>query len=150
PARAPRGADRRRAHRHRARGGLPGAPRTRRGGLRTGRRHAVDRDRLPRGRAPRGAGDPAAHRGAMSDGAAIREAFIVPAPGDAGRTIAGVPLLVRTILVLQRAGIERCTLVGAPAPADARIRCHVETAPVLVPPSDPALRLVVAGGTVID
>jgi phosphatidylglycerophosphate synthase len=80
----------------------------------------------------------------------IREAFIVPGPGDVGRAVAGVPLLVRTILVLQRAGIERCTLVGAAAPVDSRIRCRVETASALVAPADPALRLVVGPGTVID
>lgn len=80
----------------------------------------------------------------------IRYAFIVPAPGDAERRVAGVPLLVRTILVLQRAGIEHCTLIGAPAPSDPRIRCRVDTAPALVPPPDPALHVVVGGATVID
>jgi phosphatidylglycerophosphate synthase len=82
--------------------------------------------------------------------APIREAFIVPGPGDAGCAIAGVPLLVRAILVLQRAGVERCTVVGAPAPTDPRIRCRVDIAPALVPPADPAPRLVIGAGTVFD
>jgi phosphatidylglycerophosphate synthase len=62
-----------------------------------------------------------------------------------------VPWLVRTILALQRAGIEHCTLVGCPPPpADARIRCALATTPSLTPPADPALRLVVGAGAVID
>jgi len=80
----------------------------------------------------------------------IREAFIVSGPGDGTCTVAGVPLLVRTILVLQRTGVEHCTLVGASAPSDPRIRCRVDVAPALVPPADSALRLVVGPGTVID
>ena len=81
----------------------------------------------------------------------IREAIILPEPGDPLRPVAREPLLVRTILALQRAGIERCTLVGRlPAPVDRRIRCTVVTAPALAPPADGALRLVVGTGTVID
>jgi phosphatidylglycerophosphate synthase len=81
----------------------------------------------------------------------IREAIIVPEPGDPLRPVAREPLLVRTILSLQRAGIERCTLVGSlPAPRDARIRCALVHAPALTPPADDALRLVVGTGTVID
>ena len=81
----------------------------------------------------------------------IREAIIVAEPGDPLRPIARVPLLVRTILTLQREGIERCTLVGAlPRPADRRIRCALATAPVLPVPPDDALRLVVGSAAVID
>jgi len=81
----------------------------------------------------------------------IREAIIVPEAGDPLRPVARVPLLVRTILTLQRAGVERCTLVGALAPpADPRIRCALTSAPTLTPPADDALRLVVGAGTVID
>ncbi len=81
----------------------------------------------------------------------IREAIIVAEPGDPLRPVAREPLLVRTILALQRGGIERCTLVGSlPAPVDARIRCTVSRTPVLTPPADDALRLVVGTATVID
>jgi phosphatidylglycerophosphate synthase len=82
--------------------------------------------------------------------APIRDAIILAGPDDAGRRIAGVPLLLRTVLVLQSAGVERCTVVGAPAPADPRITCRLATAPSLVPAADLALRLVVGPGTVID
>jgi phosphatidylglycerophosphate synthase len=65
--------------------------------------------------------------------------------------VARVPLLVRTILTLQREGIERCTLVGPlPRPADRRIRCALASAPALDVPADDALRLVVGSGVVID
>ena len=85
------------------------------------------------------------------DAPAIREAIILPEPGDPLRPVAREPLLVRTILALQGAGIERCTLVGwLPAPVDDRIRCAVVTTPTLAPPADDALRLVVGTGTVID
>jgi phosphatidylglycerophosphate synthase len=81
----------------------------------------------------------------------IREAIILSEGSDPLRAVAGVPLLVRTILTLQRAGIERCTLVGPlAAPADRRIRCAVVTTPTLTPPADGALRLVLGAGTVID
>jgi phosphatidylglycerophosphate synthase len=81
----------------------------------------------------------------------IREAIIVPEAGDPLRPVARVPLLVRTILALQRAGVERCTLVGPLVPpADPRIRCALATAPTLAPPADDALRLVVGARTVID
>ena len=80
----------------------------------------------------------------------VREAIVVAGPGDDTRTVAGVPLLVRTVLVLQRAGIERCTVVGAPLPVDSRIRCALSPAPALEPALDDALRLVVGPGTVID
>lgn len=81
----------------------------------------------------------------------IREAIVLASAGDTLRPVAGVPWLVRTILALQRAGIERCTLVGCPLPpADARIRCALATMPSLTPPADGALRLVVGAGAVID
>ncbi|HVH04401.1 MAG TPA: CDP-alcohol phosphatidyltransferase family protein [Myxococcota bacterium] len=76
---------------------------------------------------------------------------IVLTNGDAGRPVAGVPLLLRTILALQRAGVERLTLVGAAeAPRDPRIRLDVATAPALMPMADERLRLIVGAGTVID
>jgi phosphatidylglycerophosphate synthase len=82
--------------------------------------------------------------------APIGEAIVLT-NGDAARPVAGVPLLVRTILALQRAGVERLTLVGdATTPADPRIRCTVETAPALAAAADDRLRLVVGPGTVID
>ncbi len=83
--------------------------------------------------------------------APIREAIVLAGPGDAARAVAGVPQLVRTIVALQRAGVERCTVVGAPAPpVDPRIRCAVVATPALEPPADDGLRLVVGAGTVID
>ena len=83
--------------------------------------------------------------------APIREAIVLAGAGDPLRTVAGVPLLVRTILSLQRAGVERCTVVGvAASPKDPRIRCDVRTASTLAPPTDPAPRLVVGAEAVID
>ena len=85
------------------------------------------------------------------DGVPIREAIIVPEPGDPLRPVARVPLLVRTILTLQRAGVERCTLVDPlTPPGDPRIRCALATMPSFSPPGDDGLRLVVGAGTVID
>jgi len=87
----------------------------------------------------------------MNEPPPIREAIIVAEAGDPLRAVARVPLLVRTILALQRAGVERCTLVGSLSPpADARIRCALATAPALTPPADDALRLVMGADTVID
>jgi phosphatidylglycerophosphate synthase len=81
----------------------------------------------------------------------IRDAIIVEEAGDALGSVAGVPLLVRTILTLQRTGIERLTLTGGlPVPADPRIRCTLERAPALVPTQDGALRLIVGSTSVID
>ena len=80
--------------------------------------------------------------------APIREAFVVADPRDP--TIAGVPLVVRTILVLERAGIELVTVVGQTPPVDARIRVPVTAAPALSAAADDALRLVVGPGAVID
>jgi phosphatidylglycerophosphate synthase len=78
----------------------------------------------------------------------IREAVIVPEPGDPLRPVAREPLLVRTILALQRGGIERCAVVEPlPLPADPRIRCHLARVPGA---DDDALRLVVGSATVID
>ncbi len=60
-------------------------------------------------------------------------------------------LLLRTVLTLQRAGIERCTVVGALAlPRDPRIRCDLTTSPTFEPAADPAPRLVVGAGAVVD
>jgi phosphatidylglycerophosphate synthase len=76
----------------------------------------------------------------------IRDAIVRAARDDAARTVAGVPLLVRTALVLQKAGIERLLLHGAgQIPPDPRIRIAV------VPAEAPRGRhLVVGAGTVID
>jgi phosphatidylglycerophosphate synthase len=81
----------------------------------------------------------------------VREALVLTDAGDAAQAVAGVPRLLRTILVLQRAGIERCTLVGRERPPiDPRIRCAVAVTPVLAPPADAALHVVVGPGAVID
>lgn len=81
----------------------------------------------------------------------IREAIILAGPGDPLAPVARVPLLVRTLLALQRAGIERCTLVGAlPRPADPRIRLALASVPALAAPIDDELRLVIDAGIVID
>lgn len=82
--------------------------------------------------------------------APIRDAVVVVGPGDGSRVVAGVPLPVRTILVLQRAGVERCTIVGAPLPADPRIRVALTAATAVEPAGDDALRLVIGPGAVID
>src|SRR3989442_2358781 len=82
--------------------------------------------------------------------ALIREAFIVAEPGDPPRSVAGVPLLVRTILVLERAGIERLTVVGTAPPTDPRIRVPLGVAPAVSAEADGTLRLVVGPGAVID
>jgi phosphatidylglycerophosphate synthase len=81
----------------------------------------------------------------------IREAFVLTNPAEGVPTIARVPLLVRTILALERGGVERCTLVGvATPPRDARIRSTLTTAASLAPPRDDGLRVVVGADTVID
>ncbi|TMA37985.1 MAG: CDP-alcohol phosphatidyltransferase family protein [Deltaproteobacteria bacterium] len=82
--------------------------------------------------------------------APIREAFVVAEPGDPPRSVAGVPLLVRTILVLERAGIERLTVIGAVPPADPRIHVRLGAAPAVRAAADGMLRLVVGPGAVID
>jgi len=81
--------------------------------------------------------------------ATIGEAIVLT-NGDGERPVAGVPLLLRTILSLQRAGVERLTLVGAPAPTDPRIRLRLGTAPALSPTEDERLCVIVGAGTVID
>ena len=50
----------------------------------------------------------------------IGEAIVIT-NGDAGRPVAGVPLLLRTILALQRAGVERLTVYRHFADLDAVI-----------------------------
>ncbi|HXJ34574.1 MAG TPA: CDP-alcohol phosphatidyltransferase family protein [Candidatus Eisenbacteria bacterium] len=82
---------------------------------------------------------------------AIRDAVILTSEDDATRRVAGVPLLLRTVLVLQRSGVERCTLVGpGPTPRDPRIRCAVTSATRLAAASDDTLRLVIDPGSVVD
>lgn len=81
---------------------------------------------------------------------AVTEAVVVAGPDDARTMIAGVPLLVRSILTLQRGGIQRVTLVGAPPPHDARIRCTVTSAPAIPTPDDDAPSVLVGAGSVID
>ena len=82
------------------------------------------------------------------DAPPIREAVIVPEPGDPLRPVAREPLLVRTILALQRGGIERCAVVEPlPLPADPRIHCHLARVPGA---AADALRLIVGSATVID
>jgi phosphatidylglycerophosphate synthase len=81
---------------------------------------------------------------------AIREAVVHAGPGDAERTVAGVPLLLRTILTLQRSGIEECILVGSEVPRDPRVRCRVSVSAPPGPPPGSARRLVVGAGSVID
>lgn len=78
--------------------------------------------------------------------APIRDAVLRTAGDDAARTVAGVPLLVRTALVLQKAGVERLALDGPVAlPPDPRVRVAVVPAAALG-----ARRLVIGPGAVID
>jgi phosphatidylglycerophosphate synthase len=81
---------------------------------------------------------------------AIREAIVLADPGRVDVPVAGVPYLLRTLLALQRAGIERCTVIGAAVPADRRVRLAAASAPAFTPPADDALRLVVGPCAVID
>lgn len=78
--------------------------------------------------------------------AVIEHGVVLAGPGDAARSVAGVPLLARTVLTLQRAGIARCAVVGATAPSDPRIRIPVSGDT----PSDETPRVVVGPGTVVD
>ena len=80
----------------------------------------------------------------------VRDAIVLAGPGDARALVAGVPLLLRTVLTLQRAGVERCTIVGTEAPVDPRIRLALTTTPALAPPPDDALRFVIGPATVVD
>ena len=83
--------------------------------------------------------------------ATIHEAIIIAGPEDGSRTVAGVPLLLRTILTVQRAGVERCLVVGgARLPSDPRVRCAVSSTPTLAPPPDDGLRLLVGSDAVLD
>jgi hypothetical protein len=69
-------------------------------------------------------------RGDVSD--ELQEAVVLATPEDLSSRVAGVPLLVRTILVLQRAGFERVHVPGAiDVPSDPRIRITIgrETRP---------------------
>jgi phosphatidylglycerophosphate synthase len=76
----------------------------------------------------------------------IDEAVLVAGPGDAERTVAGVPLVLRTLLTLQRAGIARCGLIGATPPPDARVRLQLDADE----PADDRPRLRVGPDTVVD
>jgi phosphatidylglycerophosphate synthase len=80
----------------------------------------------------------------------VRDAIVLAGPDDARATVAGVPLLLRTVLTLQRAGVERCTIVGADPPADPRIRLALATSTALAPQPDDRPRLVIGPGTVVD
>ena len=55
----------------------------------------------------------------------VRDAVIHASATDASARVAGVPVLVRAILVLQRAGMERVRIAGADVPIDPRIRVMV-------------------------
>jgi len=76
----------------------------------------------------------------------LHEAVVLATPDDLSSRVAGVPLLVRTILVLQRAGFERVHVPGAiDVPSDPRIRITIgrETRPE-------GSHLVVGAGSVVD
>ena len=76
----------------------------------------------------------------------LQEAVVLATPEDLSSRVAGVPLLVRTILVLQRAGFERVHVPGAiDVPSDPRIRITIgrETRPE-------GTHLVVGAGSVVD
>jgi phosphatidylglycerophosphate synthase len=106
----------------------------------------VEDDRLHGGRAPTRGGDP--------DDApppVVRDAYVYADREDASRVVAGVPQLVRTLLALQCAGVERCVLVGdAPPPRDPRLRLVVVVDRDPVPPTDDAPTFVVGSDTVVD
>jgi len=76
----------------------------------------------------------------------VRDAVVLATPADLSSRVAGVPLLLRTILVLQRSGIERVHVPGSvEVPADPRIRVAIthETSPA-------GAHLVVGSGAVVD
>jgi phosphatidylglycerophosphate synthase len=75
----------------------------------------------------------------------VREAVVRAAPEYASARVAGVPLLVRTILVLQRSGFERVHVDGAPPPSDPRIRV-----PVVQGGAPRGAHLVIGAGAVVD
>lgn len=84
-------------------------------------------------------------------GGSVPPAVILAGTGDAARRIAGLPWLLRTVLVLQRAGVTRCTVVGAEPPRDRRVRCSVmraDTLPAALSGGD--ARLGVWPGAVFD
>jgi phosphatidylglycerophosphate synthase len=77
----------------------------------------------------------------------VRDAVIETSPDDATRTVAGVPLVLRTVLVLQRAGIERIRVSGPIAvPSDPRVRIAVERSAE----EPPAPHLVVGPSSIVD
>jgi phosphatidylglycerophosphate synthase len=77
----------------------------------------------------------------------IRDAIVHATAEDGARRVAGVPLLLRTLLVLQKAGVERVVLEGpVAAPVDPRLRLAVARGET--PPSVP--HLAVGGGVVFD
>jgi len=76
----------------------------------------------------------------------VRDAVIHVAPGDDAPRVAGVPLCVRAILVLQRAGITRVRIAGGDVPVDPRIRTTV----VRDDAGWPVPHLAVGGGAVFD
>lgn len=80
----------------------------------------------------------------------IRDAVVVAGPDDDRAIVAGVPLLLRTLLTLQRNGVERVTLVGAEPPVDPRLTLTVHVRPEIDAPATDALHVVVGAGTVID
>jgi phosphatidylglycerophosphate synthase len=81
----------------------------------------------------------------------VRQALVLVGPGDERRVIAGVPHLVRLLVSLQRAGIERVVLAGTQVrPEDPRITCPVDLAAEGAAVPDDERRLVVGPGTVVD
>ncbi len=80
----------------------------------------------------------------------VRRAVVLAGAGDRTRSVAGVPLLLRTLLTLQRSGIEQCTIVGADPPADPRLRVPVVRAASAASVASEALHVVVGPGTVFD
>jgi phosphatidylglycerophosphate synthase len=78
--------------------------------------------------------------------APIREAVVETTADAAARTVAGVPLLLRTVLVLQKAGVESVVVEGpADVPRDPRLRI-----PVGRTHATTGRHLVVGAGSVID
>jgi archaetidylinositol phosphate synthase len=75
----------------------------------------------------------------------VREAVVLAAPEHVDARVGGVPLLLRTILVLQRAGFERVHVEGAAPPSDPRIRVPVERGG-----APRGTHLVIGAGAVVD
>jgi len=81
----------------------------------------------------------------------VCDAYVHADLEDSNRVVAGLPQLVRTLLVLQRAGVERCVIVGdVPAPRDPRISMVVVIDPEPLPPEGDDPTIVVGSDTVID